>query len=85
MSLSSRSACAIGTLVRDRRFAIFDGVFDEIGERLADQFAIAPRARCRGLDGQREVAVFSKRFIELVDALGHFSSVEIVHIAARLP
>ncbi len=37
---------------RPQRLAVFDRILDQIGQRLADQFAVAVKRRGRGLDAQ---------------------------------
>ncbi len=66
------------------RLAIVDRVFDEIGERLADQLAIAVQWREGRLDAQGHAIVFRQRLVELMNAVGHFGGIEIVHIVAGL-
>ena len=52
------------------RPAVFDGVFDQVGERLADQFAVAVH-RCRlGLHRKRQTVVLGQRLVQFVDAAG---------------
>ena len=67
------------------RLAVFDRILDQIGQRLADQFAVAMKRRRRGPDMQGHAVVFRQRLIEFVNAVGDVGGVEIVHVSARLP
>ena len=66
------------------RLAVFDRVLDQIGQRLADQFAVAMQRRERGLDLQHHAAVFGQRLIELMDTMGDVGGLEVIHIVAGL-
>ena len=66
------------------RLAVFDRILDEVRQRLADQFAVAVKARRHGLDAQGHAVVFRERLVEFLNAIGDVGRIEVVHIAARL-
>ena len=63
---------------------VLDGVVDKIGERLADQFAVALDGRRRRLDAQRKPLVVGQRLVEFAHVVGDFGGVEFGHAVARL-
>ncbi len=65
---------------------ILDRVVDEIGQRLADQFAIADDfCRAMRLDLQRQAILVSQRLVHLADVARDLGGVELDHVIARLP
>src|ERR1700719_1353008 len=67
--------CAL-RLRRWRRLAVFDGIFDQVRQRLTDQFAIAVDRHRRSLDAQAHAVVLGERLIEFMNAVGDLGGVE---------
>ncbi len=68
------------------RLGIFDGIVDQIGERLTDQLAVASDLGRRiGLNFKRDALLLGQRLVQLAYVVGNFGGVELAHIVARLP
>src|SRR5664279_1973282 len=67
------------------RLGIFDGIVDQIGERLADQLAVAfDLGRRIGLNLERDALLLGQRLVQLADVVGDLGGVELAHVVARL-
>ena len=79
--------CAVDRLATRRR--VFDGIVDQIGERLADQFAIAVERRGRSrLDLKRDALFVGQRLVEFADVVRDLGGVELGsyrRVPARIP
>ena len=67
------------------RLAVFDGIVEQIGDRLAHQLAVAlDRRGAVGLDLERDALLLGQRLVKLADVAGDLGGVEIDHVVARL-
>ena len=74
---------AIGLAVR---LGIFDGVVDQIRQRLSDQFAVAAnRSGVRRFDRERQPFLVGQRLVQLRDIAGDLGGIEFRHVVSRLP
>ena len=65
--------------------AVFDGVVDQIGERLADELAVAVhRSGGRRLDLELDALVVGERLVELAHAARDLGRIDLRHAVARL-
>src|SRR5579859_2778642 len=74
-----------GAAVELARRRIFDGVVDQIGQRLADQLAIAAhRCRPRGIDFEHQALLFGQRFVQFADVVRDLGGIEFIHVVAGM-